>query len=650
MKWIPIFIVLIPFACTAQEQILSEEWVNQNYDLVGRSADGHELGLIIENNIAPIDINQATRKDLQNLHILNENEINEIINYRKNYGPFISVYELQAVQSISSSKLKLIQPFIYVSSSRVHEKKLSGYTLIRVDRIMENKIGYSNGTYLGSPFHIISRTRLKINNFKFGLTLEKDPGEKIDWQPNYYGADHVSGFISFEGSGFIKKIILGNFTSLWGQGLVIGGGFGLGKGRESILSINRSVNTLSPYSSISEWGYFTGAGFTMVPGKIQITGFLSKKRRDGYTINDIIQTLPVDGLHRSPREFENRKSIFLSSAGLNISYINKQFKSGLSLIGYRFDNEIKPTIYKNKNQQNIIGSISYRWHFRNIFLFGESAITSQKKLAHIHGGMISMSHSVDAAFSIRSYSKYYYSPFSNQAFRESSETTNEKGTYLGIKVYPSSNITLTGFADIFSRPKPTFSARGPSTGTDFMLNLIVDKKSYRLQTYLRVKSTERNYKDPLLKTYSLQVVSKTYGNIDAKIPLGTSFLFRLGYWFSKSRSRDHTRWGSLIYHDIKWTLSKTSISVRFALIDVPFFENRFYVYEPDVLYAFSIPAYYGQAIKYFILIRHKMSRSISLWAKFSRISFRDRNQIGSGSETIFGNKKTEARIQLAWKF
>jgi DNA uptake protein ComE-like DNA-binding protein len=48
----------------------------------------------------PLDLNTATRQDLQDLHLLHDLQIDQLLNYRDQYGPFLNIYELQAVPGL----------------------------------------------------------------------------------------------------------------------------------------------------------------------------------------------------------------------------------------------------------------------------------------------------------------------------------------------------------------------------------------------------------------------------------------------------------------------------------------------------------------------------------------------------------------------
>src|SRR5213596_1192204 len=45
----------------------------------------------------PLDLNSATREDLQTLYILNDEQINQLFKYREHTGNLISLYELQVI-------------------------------------------------------------------------------------------------------------------------------------------------------------------------------------------------------------------------------------------------------------------------------------------------------------------------------------------------------------------------------------------------------------------------------------------------------------------------------------------------------------------------------------------------------------------------
>jgi hypothetical protein len=89
---------------------------------------------------------------------------------------------------------------------------------------------------------------------------------------------------------------------------------------------------------------------------------------------------------------------------------------------------------------------------------------------------------------------------------------------------------------------------------------------------------------------------------------------------------------------------------RIALFDTEDFENRQYVYEKNVLWAFSIPNYYGQGMRYYLLAQWKASDKFTFWARWARTVYTDRDVTGSGLQEILGNRITETNFQMRYQF
>jgi len=116
-----------------------------------------------------------------------------------------------------------------------------------------------------------------------------------------------------------------------------------------------------------------------------------------------------------------------------------------------------------------------------------------------------------------------------------------------------------------------------------------------------------------------------------------------------SGSEDHP--GFLIFHDIRWKNrnEKVVLDFRYALFDTDTYNERIYAYERDILYAFSVPAYYYKGAKGIFLARIKFNAAISGWFRVSRIWYSNKQKIGTGPEEIDGNAVTEVKLQLQVK-
>ena len=239
----------------------------------------------------PLNLNTATAEDFRFMKIISESHIDKLITHRSENGPFLSVYELQSVEDLDLTTIHKIAPFVTVTDPaqaintslfRRIKTESENYFLLRYERTLESKNGFTaqpaeSSRFKGSPDKLYMRFRTsRAGDFSMGFTAEKDPGEKIKWDPGarYYGADYISGHIQLQNKGRIRNLVVGDFQGQFGQGVMLGGMFGAGKGSETITAARRSNIGLLPYTSVNEAGAMRGIGVTIqASDQIFLTGF-----------------------------------------------------------------------------------------------------------------------------------------------------------------------------------------------------------------------------------------------------------------------------------------------------------------------------------------------------------------------------------------
>ncbi len=111
--------------------------------------------------------------------------------------------------------------------------------------------------------------------------------------------------------------------------------------------------------------------------------------------------------------------------------------------------------------------------------------------------------------------------------------------------------------------------------------------------------------------------------------------------------------GWLIYQDVvfkpKWP-AKYQIKLRYALFDTDGYDSRIYAYEHDVLYSFSVPAYYYRGSRAYIIVGYDISRWSDLTVRFAQTFYSNRKTSGSGLNVIDGPTRTEVKVQWRVKF
>src|SRR5690606_9437090 len=101
----------------------------------------------------PININESNAEELQALYILHPFQINSLMDYRRRFGPLLSLYELQAVPGFDLELIYRLLPFVGLGNGRqtfnrpFAERLLTeqnAYLMIRLRRIWETRKGFAD--------------------------------------------------------------------------------------------------------------------------------------------------------------------------------------------------------------------------------------------------------------------------------------------------------------------------------------------------------------------------------------------------------------------------------------------------------------------------------------------------------------------------
>jgi hypothetical protein len=126
----------------------------------------------------PLDINGAVRRELENMYLLSDFQIESILEYRRVSGNILSATELSLLHGFSSSDVKLLEPFIVFGNGSAPWKTdgRSGVSELLLKWWWKD----TDENYLGPPFY--SRIKYKWEmpqKLQAGFMLEKDAGERV---------------------------------------------------------------------------------------------------------------------------------------------------------------------------------------------------------------------------------------------------------------------------------------------------------------------------------------------------------------------------------------------------------------------------------------------------------------------------------------
>jgi hypothetical protein len=610
----------------------------------------------------PINLNRADRNDLHQLNLLTNDQIEKILQHRETAGTFKSVYELQSVDGLNIKDIKRVRPFIIVISGNNLKDSFKGiangshnYTTASYSRILEDMRGFTEAVYLGSPDKVQMRLRLRNpGKLSVGLAMQKDPGEPWLHNTKIKSPDYLTGHIYLENHGRLDQLALGDYRLQFGQGLVLGAGFMAGKNVETVGSIKQSSLGVLPYSSVTEANFFRGlATCVRLSNRIDLSVFYSNQHLDATVLPDDknkVSSIRTGGLHRTASEIAAMDQLHEQVWGSAIIYRDSRFSIGGLVVSSQFNKFLQPSsqaynYYRFSGTRLMNVSLFGEYRFNNFTWFGELAKSIGSGLGVNTGLLGQVSRYAGISLLVRYLEKDFHSLY-GQSFTERSVLGNENGIYWGLKLNPLRAVTISAYYDIYHFPWLTSSTAAPAHGTDIMARLEYRFNRENMVFFqLRSEVAEVSVNGAMTDQVGDNRILKSIINFDYASSSALNFRSRIQYnRFNRSEN------GLLILQDINYNTLKFGLSGRFMIFDTESFISRQYVYEKDMLYTFNSRAFFGRGFNYYILVKYKPIRSLSLRAKLSFTEYADVGEIGSGYNLIQGNTRTQVTAQLHYKF
>lgn len=623
----------------------------------------------------PLNLNTADANELKELFFLTDLQIDNLISYRKILGKLISIYELQSIPDWDIATIKRILPFITVSNALTVVEDIGGRfkkgdqnLLLRISEIVEKSKGFDQsmpGTkYMGSRYRLFFRYRYQYKDLlQFGFAADKDAGEQFFKGVQKYGFDFYSFHLFTRKLGKIQALALGDFTVNMGQGLMQWQGLAFSKSSD-VMDVKRQSSILRPYSSSGEFYFHRGAGITMKFGKIETTAFVSIRKLSANfvadTINreDFISSFQSSGYHRTQSEIDDRNNLSQFAYGGNLTYRGNDGHVGINGVAYDFS----LPVFKRSEPYNLFAisgkkwnnySVDYSYTHHNFHFFGEAAADKNFSKAFLNGLLISVDPKIDLSIVQRSIDKKYQAVYGN-AFTESTYPTNENGIFAGISISPSLAWRWDMYADFYTFPWLKYLVDAPSYGKDFLVQL-----SFSPNRQLQVSSRYRNETkqsdqpaDTAVTNY-LVLIPKRDWRTEINYHVNSSIAFRERVevlWYGMQENAKEN--GFLIFFDFicKPVLKPFSGIVRLQYFESNSYNSRMYAYENDVLYSYSVPAFFDRGYRYYLDLDYVFRKRLFLWLRWSQTIYKNESTIGSGLDEIPGNHHSEIKLQAQWFF
>ena len=695
---------------TLSADALNALLIEQVERLAEDSDDDLDFEDLLENYIFlsenPINLNSDEVVRLLELHLINAFQYEELQKYRRYYGDFLFMEELEMLEGIDEQTLAILAPVVYVgkdlTKDKITLKKLASYgkhqVLGRFEQVLESQQGYAsysdeeilskpNSRFLGSPQRYQLRYTYNYRNkVRAGFVLEKDPGEmfftdhvsdtvKALLGKQYHrGFDFVGFHLYAKDMGIVKAAVIGDYQMSWGQGLTMWSGMSFGKAGAGS-SIMKQGRGLSPKSSASETLFMRGTAVTLGGGPFGATVFYANRMidanvsvADSLEEAEMVSSLQETGYHRTIGEIQDRHAIRQQVVGGHLAYAIAHFEVGYTLhhTWLNVPLQLKPSHY---NQYYFQGSrltnqgLDFKYVKGKYALFGEAAMSynndtmvkqqTQRPIAF--AGLIGMTVKptgyLNFTILYRNYGKAYQNLFSN-AFGEGGRNQGQNGVYLGVEVAPAPYWNFLAYADQFRFTWLTSQVNAPSWGHDYYMRLS-HSFSKKTNAYLQFRSKTKMKNSTDGMTFSHYPIFYTKNSVRFNISYGfNNFVFGNKVEGAHYRNDDGSNaYGYYLCQDIAYKPEGKpfNLTFRYALFDAQDYNARVYAYENDVLYAFSVPALYGKGMRVYLLGKLKFLDALTLYARIGSTFYTDRETISSGPTQIEGNHKTDLKVEVVWK-
>lgn len=628
----------------------------------------------------PLNLDAASHDDLQNLYLLSELQINALLSHIEKNGKLIALEELQTIDGFDLKTIRAILPFVKIGTPEYYQsitfpKVISegkNVLFVRIQQVPEESKGFSaknpetNDTsrYLGSPLKLYTRYRYTFSNqLSAGITAEKDAGEEFFSGTQNQGFDFYSAHLFYNSKGLVQKIAVGDFQLQYGQGLVLWSGLAYGKSAD-VMNIKKNARGLLPYTSANENLFMRGVGVSLGKKRLKADLFFSSNKIDAnlsspdtLTQEDIFTSFQESGYHRTYAELSDKDALRSTFAGGHLDYNYKTLKLGFTGYATYFDKNLDAStqLYKQfefSGDHNTNFGVDYSYAIKNFSFFGETGLSKNKGLATINGVLISLDPRVAISIVQRYYERNYQALLSN-ALAENSKTANEQGMYFGLSTKLSRSLNFNAYFDRFKFPWLRYGVDAPSAGYEYIaqLNYVPSKT---VEIYGRVKHTTKGENNTDRESMITPVTDLNQTNyrlhVWYKLSETLSLANRVEVTAYEIGNTDES--GFLIYQDISYKSlsSRFTFSLRYALFDSDSYDSRIYTYEQDVLYAYSIPAYYYEGSRFYLVVKCRVTKGVDVWLRYAQTSYANQDVIGSGLDEIDGNHKSELKAQVRFSF
>jgi hypothetical protein len=587
---------------------------------------------------------------LKELPGLTNEQVERIIVHRDRFGPFLRLEELQVIAGQSPDDIRRIASFVRITDRQtlaIRQAQLRQELIIRLagPGTVWNGTEQEYKHTAGNGYRSLLRYRMRIKDqWTLGLRMEKDPGEA--WLDEKSRPDYIAGFICYNGKGFIRKLIIGDYAVQYGQGSLAWLGFGTGFTADPAL-IRRQARGILPYTSSDENAGLRGAAISFGKKSLMMELFVSSRKRDAGISDDSLaqfSSLQTSGIHSTQQEIAGKATFPVTMLGWHGSISGKSKTLGATALYQHLPENLSPNDnayaqYRNFPEKIVAGSIDGTWNWQNTTLFFETAYRNGSH-GLIGGIQAALGKKLNAGIQYRNFGRGPVTLLSD-APGENMRNENEKGFVLSFQSRFLPVCTLQVLLQ-----KTTFDWLRYRIDTPSMLDEQQLQLAYNpnRKTQFRIRYRRRIYPAGYHTGYERSAYAQRREGIRFSMTTSLPPFLSLETRFEHLQDGKERGWLAFTDWSIRPLRSPIQGTIRFALAETSSYTAAIYSQEPDVLYGFSMPGYAGSLTRVVAVIKWRVARSLDIAVKNGWTRSGQDGNLNHPDGTI----KRDLSVQLRW--
>lgn len=589
-----------PWMQYVNEVMTAEDVASQTWE------DTYELLCELEQH--PLDLNRASREQLEALPFLTATQVEELMEYQYRYGPMKSMGELQMIRSLDFGQRRLLSCFVYVG-----EETDEGYPSLKdIVRYGRNELittariplreREDNDDYLGPPYRHWLRYQFTYGDaLKAGLVGAQDAGEPFFARQNKWGYDYYSLYLQLRRLGRLESLCLGNYRVSMGMGLVMNSEFSLGK-VAMLQTMGRSANTLRAHSSRSA-NSLQGAAATINMGcGLHLTAFASYRPIDATLNKDsTAATILTTGYHRTETEMRKKNDMHALKTGGSLCYQQHGIHLGLHTLYVWLDRPLHPNTTALYRQHYPHGtdflntSFDYGYTHHCFSLNGETALDKYGHLATINTLSLRLGDGLSVMALQRFYS-YRYTSLDAQSYSDGGRVQNESGLYVGLSWQPSPSVRVAAYTDYAYFPWARYQMPQSSSSWDHLLQGTILHRNWTFGARYRLHARQHRFR-----------LSADYAGTCG---FGSRTQLDGGYG-----DDDAHEWGTMLSQSLSYTRGWLRLNGGVGYYHTDSYASRVWLYENGPLYTYSVNTFYGEGLRCWLMARVDIAHRLMLTLK-----------------------------------